>query len=64
MEKCLDYVIKHNLEAVYDDIKNSDAMKVMYNFQKQGFKIDLSEIEVYKTVMGVAKATPIFLKKL
>lgn len=48
-KECLDYAIKHNCDVVYDDIKNTDAVKVMYNFQEQGFKIDLSEIEVYKT---------------
>lgn len=46
---CLEYAIKKGYDVIYDDVKNTDAVRVMFNFQKQGFKIDLSEIEVHKT---------------
>ncbi len=48
-KECLDYAIKHNCDVCYSDIENTDAVKVMYNFEKHGFKIDLFEIEAHKT---------------
>ena len=47
--KCMEYAVKHNDDVMYTDLKNADSFKVMYNFQKQWFEIDLSEIEVNKT---------------
>lgn len=63
-KECLNYAIKHNCDVIYDDIKNTDAVKVMYNFQKQGFRIDLSEIEVLKTDGTIEKIINcMFVKK-
>lgn len=46
---CLEYAIKKGYDVIYDDLKNPDAIKVMYNFQNKGFGIELSEIEAHKT---------------
>lgn len=48
-QECLDYAIKHKLNVVFDDVTNSDVIRVMYEFQNKGFEINLSEIKAIKT---------------
>lgn len=54
-KECLDYAIKHNYDVVYDDLNNANAITIMYKFQREGFNIDLSEIEVRKTDSTIEK---------
>lgn len=46
-EECMEYAIRHNMNVLFTNTTSTSSVKVMMNFQKNGFNYKLYEKPAY-----------------